>query len=129
MYNGWYVSPQPQLGIAWNPSKSEGFMGKLLGGNSTVVRAGFGLRRMTEPYQFFWNSASNEGYAFYQSFRPDAAGSGLDAACNGRFLCGQLRSRRPATGAFLREPPDLPGSDSRIAGNILRLLVRGKRPE
>ncbi|MBZ5687854.1 MAG: carboxypeptidase-like regulatory domain-containing protein [Acidobacteriia bacterium] len=68
-YNGWYKTPQPQIGIAWNPTKTEGFMGKLFGGNSTVVRAGFGLRRMTEPYQFFWNSASNEGYAFYQSFR------------------------------------------------------------
>jgi hypothetical protein len=68
-YNGWYVTPQPQLGIAWNPTKTEGLLGKLFGGNSTVVRAGFGLRRMTEPYQFFWNSASNEGYAFYQSFR------------------------------------------------------------
>ena len=43
------------------------------------MRAGFGLRRMTEPYQFFWNSASNEGYAFYQSFRlsPQVPGSAL----------------------------------------------------
>jgi hypothetical protein len=79
VYDGWYVTPQPQLGIAWNPSKNEGVFGKLLGGDSTVVRAGFGLRRMTEPYQFFWNSASNEGYAFYQSFRltPQVPGSGL----------------------------------------------------
>ena len=57
VYNGWYVTPQPQLGISWNPSKNEGLMGKLFGGSSSVVRAGFGLRRMTEPYQFFWNSS------------------------------------------------------------------------
>ncbi|HTT21921.1 MAG TPA: carboxypeptidase regulatory-like domain-containing protein, partial [Candidatus Sulfotelmatobacter sp.] len=79
VYDGWYVTPQPQLGISWNPTKTEGLMGKLFAGNSTVIRAGFGLRRMTEPYQFFWNSASNEGYAFYQSFRltPEVPGSNL----------------------------------------------------
>ena len=98
MYNGWYVTPQPQFGIAWNPSKTEGLMGKLIGGNSTVVRAGFGLRRMTEPYQFFWNSASNEGYAFYQSFRltPQVPGSTLPSA--GGFYAGSyaLGSAQPA---------------------------------
>jgi hypothetical protein len=98
VYNGWYVTPQPQFGIAWNPSKTEGLMGKLIGRNSTVVRAGFGLRRMTEPYQFFWNSASNEGYAFYQSFRltPQVPGSTLPSA--GGFYAGSyaLGSAQPA---------------------------------
>ena len=85
VYDGWYVTPQPQVGIAWNPSKTEGFLGKLFGGDSTVVRAGFGLRRMTEPYQFFWNSASNEGYAFYQSFRlsPQVPGSSAASSVGG----------------------------------------------
>jgi hypothetical protein len=97
-YNGWYVTPQPQLGISWNPTKTEGVMGKLFGGNSTVVRAGFGLRRMTEPYQFFWNSASNEGYAFYQSFRlsPQVPGSTLPPT--GGFYAGSyaLGNAQPA---------------------------------
>jgi hypothetical protein len=98
VYDGWYVTPQPQLGIAWNPSKNEGFLSKLLGGDSTVVRAGFGLRRMTEPYQFFWNSASNEGYAFYQSFRlsPQVPGSTLPAT--GGYYAGSyaLGGTQPA---------------------------------
>lgn len=104
-YNGWYVSPQPQLGISWNPSKSEGLMGKLLGGNSTVIRAGFGLRRMTEPYQFFWNSASNEGYAFYQSFRlsPQVPGSTLPAT--GGFYAGSYALGDPQPAPFFVSPP------------------------
>ncbi|HTS37347.1 MAG TPA: TonB-dependent receptor [Candidatus Solibacter sp.] len=97
-YNGWYKTPQPQIGIAWNPTKTEGLMGKLFGGDSTVVRAGFGLRRMTEPYQFFWNSASNEGYAFYQSFRlsPEAPNSTLPAT--GGYYAGSyaLGDTQPA---------------------------------
>jgi Carboxypeptidase regulatory-like domain len=97
-YNGWYKTPQPQIGIAWNPTKTEGLMGKFFGGNSTVVRAGFGLRRMTEPYQFFWNSASNEGYAFYQSFRlsPQAPNSTLPAT--GGYYAGSyaLGDAQPA---------------------------------
>jgi len=104
-YNGWYVSPQPQIGISWNPSKSEGVMGKLLGGDSTVVRAGFGLRRMTEPYQFFWNSASNEGYAFYQSFRlsPQVPGSPLPAT--GGFYAGSYALGDPQPAPFFVSPP------------------------
>jgi Carboxypeptidase regulatory-like domain len=104
-YNGWYVSPQPQLGISWNPSKSEGLLGKLLGGDSTVIRAGFGLRRMTEPYQFFWNSASNEGYAFYQSFRlsPQVPGSTLPAT--GGFYAGSYALGDPQPAPFFVSPP------------------------
>jgi len=103
VYDGWYVTPQPQLGISWNPSKSEGFLGKLFGGDSTVVRAGFGLRRMTEPYQFFWNSASNEGYAFYQSFRlsPQVPGSGLP----GSFDAGSYALGDPQPVPYFVSPP------------------------
>jgi hypothetical protein len=105
VYNGWYVSPQPQLGLSWNPSKSEGFMGKLFGNNSTVVRAGFGLRRMTEPYQFFWNSASNEGYAFYQAFnlRPQVPGSTLPPT--GGFNAGSYALGGAQPAPFFVSPP------------------------
>jgi len=105
VYNGWYVTPQPQLGISWNPSKSEGLMGKLFGENSTVLRAGFGLRRMTEPYQFFWNSASNEGYAFYQSFRlsPQVPGSTLPST--GGFYAGSYALGGTQPAPFFVSPP------------------------
>jgi len=103
-YNGWYVTPQPQLGISWNPSKTEGAMGKLFGGNNTVIRAGFGLRRMTEPYQFFWNSASNEGYAFYQAFnlRPQVPGSTLPPT--GGYYAGSYALGDPQPAPFFVSP-------------------------
>jgi len=105
VYNGWYVTPQPQLGIAWNPNKTDGFMGKLIHGNSTVVRAGFGYRRMTEPYQFFWNSASNEGYAFYQSFRlsPQAPNSTLPGT--GGFYAGSYALGNAQPAPYFVSPP------------------------
>ena len=48
-YDGWNVTPQPTVGFAWNPNVGSGFLGKLLGGNSTVIapvtRCAAGLRR------------------------------------------------------------------------------------
>src|SRR5215469_11524315 len=54
----WYGAPQPEFGIAWNPR----------GLNNTVIRAGFSLRKFTEPQQYFWNQASDYGSFYYQSF-------------------------------------------------------------
>jgi carboxypeptidase family protein len=105
VYNGWYVTPQPQLGISWNPSKSEGILGSLFGDGSTVVRAGFGLRRMTEPYQFFWNSASNEGYAFYQSFRLSPQVPGTAGTNPGEFDAGSYALGNPQPNPFFVSPP------------------------
>jgi len=68
VYKPWNKSPQPALGIAWNPKYTEGLMGKLFGGSNTVIRASFALRDVTPPYQYYWNSASNMGYAFYQNY-------------------------------------------------------------
>jgi hypothetical protein len=66
-YHGWDVSPQPQIGIAWSPRHSRGALGKLLGGSS-VIRAGFGLRRFTEPQRYFWDNATDYGAFFFQQF-------------------------------------------------------------
>jgi hypothetical protein len=86
-YHGWYKSPQPQVGLAWNPVvNSDGFLKKLLGVNSTVIRAGFGLRNFTEPYQFFWDEASDYGSFFYQFFNLTANTSGQP----GTFAPGSL---------------------------------------
>jgi hypothetical protein len=68
-YNGWNVTPQPILGLAWNPKVSSGLLGRLLGGDATVIRAGYALRRFVEPQQFFWNQASNNGAFYYQQLR------------------------------------------------------------
>src|SRR4029079_19813075 len=95
---------QPQLGISWNPSKSDGLLGKRLGENTTVVRAGFGLRRMTEPYHVFWNSASNEGYAFYQSFRLSPQVPGVAPGTAGQFDAGSYALGNPQPNPFFVSP-------------------------
>ena len=85
-YAPWNVSPQPTIGVAWNPSRSEGILGKVLGGSNTVIRAGFDIKRFTEPYQYFWNNASNHGLAFFQNFSYNAANGGAA----GTFTPGTL---------------------------------------
>jgi hypothetical protein len=72
-YSPWNVSPQPNLGIAWSPQFTEGFLGKLTGGGKTVFRAGYSLRRYTEQYQSYWQYASNFGSFFYQNYQTQGA--------------------------------------------------------
>jgi hypothetical protein len=76
VYDAWKVSPQPILGFAWSPQFDQGILGKILGKDSTVIRGGFALRKFTEPYQYFWDAASDFGSFFYQSFslNPDTSG-------------------------------------------------------
>lgn len=38
-----FVNPAPNLGFAWNPSKENGFLGKLLGDRKTVIRGAFSI--------------------------------------------------------------------------------------
>jgi carboxypeptidase family protein len=66
-YNPFNVTPQPMVGLAWNPAYSQGLLGKLFNGN-TVIRAGFDIKRFTEPYQYFWDSATNHALAYFQGF-------------------------------------------------------------
>jgi len=79
-YKPWNKSPQPQIGIAWSPAYTDGFLGKLTAGGQAVIRAGFSFRNYTEPYQFFWDSATDYGAFFYQnnqlidSLSPNAPG-------------------------------------------------------
>ena len=70
-YEGWNVTPQPTVGFAWNPQENAGFLGKLLGGDATVFRGSFSVRRFVMPQQFFWNSAANFGAFYYQDWRSD----------------------------------------------------------
>lgn len=85
-YAPWNVSPQPAVGIAWNPTGHDGLIGKLTGGGQTVIRAGFSLRRFTEPYQYFWDDASDYGSFFYQNFNLNASNTGA----TGTFAPGSL---------------------------------------
>jgi hypothetical protein len=90
-YNAWNVTPQPTLGLAWNPRYSEGILGKLFGDSDTVVRAGFSLRFFTIPYQYYWDNASSYGAFFYQNF---ALAPG-NSANVGEFQAGTLSLGQP----------------------------------
>jgi len=85
-YNAWNVSPQPAIGIAWTPGYKEGILGKLAGNGKTVIRAGYSLRRFTEPQQYFWNQATNYGSFYYQNFNLFANNTGQ----TGTFAPGSL---------------------------------------
>ncbi|HXY14936.1 MAG TPA: carboxypeptidase-like regulatory domain-containing protein [Terriglobales bacterium] len=88
-YSPWNVSPQPTIGLAWNPNYSSGLLGSLFGGSKTVIRAGFDIKRFTEPYQYFWNNASNHGLAFFQYFSLLAAnGGGVGTFAPGSLTLG-----------------------------------------
>jgi hypothetical protein len=85
-YDPYHVTPQPALGLAWNPKGLDGVLGKLAGDGKTVVRLGYSLRRFTEPYQYYWNNVSDQGSFYYQSFSLQANNSGT----TGTFAPGSL---------------------------------------
>ncbi|HUA84609.1 MAG TPA: carboxypeptidase-like regulatory domain-containing protein [Bryobacteraceae bacterium] len=41
-YNPFYGGFSPHASLAWNPTVNDGLLGKLLGGNKTVIRGGYG---------------------------------------------------------------------------------------
>jgi hypothetical protein len=43
----------PNVGFAWNPTRTEGKLGKILGGNRTVIRGSYSLIVYDEGTQFF----------------------------------------------------------------------------
>lgn len=120
VYNPWNVSPQPSIGIAWNPSYSDGLKGRLVGAGKTVVRAGFALRRFTEPYQFFWNSASNAGYAFYQAFNLNPVTPGGTLPPAGGYYAGSYALGDTQPAPYVLSPPSyqkvIPESDETFFG-------------
>jgi hypothetical protein len=40
-YNPYYGSFSPRVAVAWNPNYADGLLGKMFGGNKTVVRGGY----------------------------------------------------------------------------------------
>ncbi len=97
-YQSWNRSPQPALGIAWNPHGGAGWAGKLLGGDRTVFRAGISLKKFTEPQQYFWNQASDGGAFYYQFFN--------------LFSNNNAGTSNFAPGSFILNTPFLSGSSA-----------------
>lgn len=74
-YHGWYKTPQPSIGIAWSPQFSNGFLGKLNGSGQTVIRAGFAIKNSVEPYQYFWDYATDQDSFYYDHFNLNPTGN------------------------------------------------------
>jgi hypothetical protein len=74
-YNANLVLPQPQVGFAWNPTLSDGILGKVFGAGKTVIRGSYTLKNYTEGGQTFWQAASNSGYNFFNSESTSASNS------------------------------------------------------
>ncbi len=58
-YSPDWVTPAPNIGFAWNPKQDSGLLGKLLGGNKTVIRGSYGLTVYDEGSQFFAAGVGN----------------------------------------------------------------------
>jgi hypothetical protein len=102
--HGWYKTPQPQFAVNWNPKPAgDGFLSKLLGNGATVIRAGFGLRNFTEPYQFFWDNAAALGVFYNQKFALTANTTGAP----GTFTPGSV-SYGQTLPAFAYSPATFP---------------------
>jgi hypothetical protein len=52
-YNTDWLNFAPNLGFAWNPSKTDGLLGKLLGDGKTVIRGSYSTIVYDEGTQFF----------------------------------------------------------------------------
>lgn len=99
-YNPWKVTPQPAFGFVWNPRVADGALKTILGGDSTVIRGGYALRRYTEPQQFVLDYSTSFGSFFYQSYSATAvAGGGA-----GTFAPGSQTLGGPAITNFSFTP-------------------------
>src|SRR5215831_15106252 len=95
-YKTSWINPEPAAAIAWSPKADHGFLGKLLGHDKMVIRAGFSLRAYNEGQQNFWAFGSSSGAFFYQSLSltPTTA-PGL-----GNFMPGSLTFGDPLPAYF-----------------------------
>ncbi len=73
-YNGDFIQPSPNLGFAWNPDYSEGFLGKLFGGSKTVIRGSYTINQYDEGWETFENDTvyNGAGYAQYLNYSASA---------------------------------------------------------
>jgi len=85
-YKSSLVNPEPQVGMAWNPSRGDTWYGRLLGNGKSVIRGSFTLKNYTEGGQNFWQYASNGGFNFFQNAKLYSDTSGLA----GHFTPGSL---------------------------------------
>src|SRR5207244_11680325 len=100
-YNSQLKNPSPAIALAWNPSADGGILGKVLGRDRTVIRAGYSLRHYAEGAQNYWAFASNSGQFFFQSgtLRPNTGGG------TGTFQPGSFTFGDPLAPYLLQPNP------------------------
>jgi hypothetical protein len=58
-YNRDWTNPAPHLGVAWNPSFQQGWLGRAFGDRKTVFRGGYSISYYAEGLLNFTNNAGN----------------------------------------------------------------------
>jgi hypothetical protein len=92
-----YVHPEPNVGVAWNPTgQGNSWFDRLTGRGKTVYRASYTLKNYTEGAQNFWNFGSNFGANFNTYFTafpvapsPDGSAPGTGLYNAGSILLGE----------------------------------------
>lgn len=95
-YNSQLKNPSPAFALAWSPSSDRGWLGKFLGRDKTVIRAGYSLRHYAEGAQNYWAFASNSGQFFFQG--------GVANPANAAFRAGSLTFGDPLPNYVLTPP-------------------------
>ncbi|HKS82408.1 MAG TPA: carboxypeptidase-like regulatory domain-containing protein [Candidatus Acidoferrales bacterium] len=99
-YSGDFKQPAPRFGFAWNPDFENGFLGKLMGGNKTVIRGGYAINYYDEG-TIPWENVAAGGLASESFF------------CNQDTTCGT------GSGAFTFTPGSISFDPNNPAvGNI-----------
>ena len=105
-YNADLINPAPSLGIAWNPNISEGILGKIFGGNKTVIRTSFNMTYYNEGLNAIGNYLS-------------AGSQSVTSTANVDFAPGTLFLSSPAP-TFSKNPAEfglpMPLSDYVLKG-------------
>ena len=110
-YKADLAEPSPNFGFAWNPQFSDGFLGKLAGGNNLVVRGGFAISHYDEGWTTFEQVAANNPGLLQSAFLFPGTGSGTFPAGSLALGANPTLNGFPATATF-----PIPMSDFTFGG-------------
>lgn len=116
----------PNIGVAWNPDYEDGFLGKVLGGNKTVIRAGGRVSYYNEG----WTTVENSFYTNpggTQSVFLEPGGLSNQFAPGSLSLGGTIPALNSFPASFQSAFP-LPESDFTFAGQNFDTVDPNIRP-